>query len=395
MNILVLGNGFDLAHNLPTRYSDFLQFCSYIVAKINTPNVNKKKEVEKKIFKDFCNENDIFDFDTWFSQNEKEIRILTENNIWLEYFISKYGPYFTNDGTWIDFESEISEVIRKLEEIMTDLDKPTNFSDINNQYFTNLVCNHKFKTNTVREFRDFLVTELKKLKILFEMYLSAFISPLKIKPIRCVQSLIEQISSTNPLYVLSFNYTQTLSKYLEPNYSDIMVVQEVDKLKNKRDNLKFDQIHGTIRSSQQIEIGEISDHFPKSSNNNMVLGFNEYLSQEMIANKTAFIYFRKYYQRILNQTGSDYIDWLNIREGNCTSELVQDHLYFFGHSLDITDGDIIKKLIQSKNMKTTIFYHSDDARATLIVNLVKVIGMENLIRLTGGSNPAISFQLII
>ncbi len=26
MNILVIGNGFDLAHELPTRYSDFLNF---------------------------------------------------------------------------------------------------------------------------------------------------------------------------------------------------------------------------------------------------------------------------------------------------------------------------------------------------------------------------------
>ena len=26
MNILVIGNGFDLAHGLPTKYSDFLNF---------------------------------------------------------------------------------------------------------------------------------------------------------------------------------------------------------------------------------------------------------------------------------------------------------------------------------------------------------------------------------
>lgn len=27
MEILVLGNGFDLAHKLPTQYKDFLDFC--------------------------------------------------------------------------------------------------------------------------------------------------------------------------------------------------------------------------------------------------------------------------------------------------------------------------------------------------------------------------------
>lgn len=29
MNILIIGNGFDLAHGLPTRYWDFLMFVKY------------------------------------------------------------------------------------------------------------------------------------------------------------------------------------------------------------------------------------------------------------------------------------------------------------------------------------------------------------------------------
>lgn len=28
--VLILGNGFDLAHGLPTRYSDFLDFCQMV-----------------------------------------------------------------------------------------------------------------------------------------------------------------------------------------------------------------------------------------------------------------------------------------------------------------------------------------------------------------------------
>lgn len=31
MNILVIGNGFDLAHGLPTTYSDFLKFFEIIM----------------------------------------------------------------------------------------------------------------------------------------------------------------------------------------------------------------------------------------------------------------------------------------------------------------------------------------------------------------------------
>lgn len=30
MNILIIGNGFDLAHNLPTKYTDILEFLRII-----------------------------------------------------------------------------------------------------------------------------------------------------------------------------------------------------------------------------------------------------------------------------------------------------------------------------------------------------------------------------
>ena len=29
MNILIVGNGFDLAHGLPTKYADFLKFIDF------------------------------------------------------------------------------------------------------------------------------------------------------------------------------------------------------------------------------------------------------------------------------------------------------------------------------------------------------------------------------
>ena len=34
MNLLVIGNGFDLAHGLPTRYSDFLDFMALSINKV-------------------------------------------------------------------------------------------------------------------------------------------------------------------------------------------------------------------------------------------------------------------------------------------------------------------------------------------------------------------------
>ena len=39
MKILTIGNGFDLYHNLPTRYSDFLEFCSVITSLSRKENI--------------------------------------------------------------------------------------------------------------------------------------------------------------------------------------------------------------------------------------------------------------------------------------------------------------------------------------------------------------------
>ena len=39
MNILVIGNGFDLAHGLPTKYADFLKFIEFFFTSIRHKKV--------------------------------------------------------------------------------------------------------------------------------------------------------------------------------------------------------------------------------------------------------------------------------------------------------------------------------------------------------------------
>ena len=73
--------------------------------------------------------------------------------------------------------------------------------------------------------------------------------------------------------------------------------------------------------------------------------------------------------------------------------LNKHHIYFFGHSLDITDKDILRDLILNDNVHTTIFYHDKDAMGQQIANLVKVIGQDELIRRTEGSTKTIEFKL--
>lgn len=67
------------------------------------------------------------------------------------------------------------------------------------------------------------------------------------------------------------------------------------------------------------------------------------------------------------------------------------NLYIFGHSLDVTDKDILRDLILNDNVHTTIYYHDKDTMGQQIANLVKVIGQDELIKRTGGSTKTIEF----
>ena len=70
-------------------------------------------------------------------------------------------------------------------------------------------------------------------------------------------------------------------------------------------------------------------------------------------------------------------------------KIPKHNLYIFGHSLDITDSDVLRLFICNDNVQTKIFYYrenEEDKRTLgrLIKNLIQIIGQEELIKRTGG-----------
>ena len=93
MNILVIGNGFDLAHELPTKYTDFLDFIKefqdfqqFQIPKDVQSQLQLLCSPRKKAYHNY--------FYNLLSENRtlySELITLTTDNSWLRYFIEIYN----------------------------------------------------------------------------------------------------------------------------------------------------------------------------------------------------------------------------------------------------------------------------------------------------------------
>ena len=101
--------------------------------------------------------------------------------------------------------------------------------------------------------------------------------------------------------------------------------------------------------------------------------------------------------RILKKMNRHYDRKKYLEIINYAKEKIPKHnLYIFGHSLDITDRDVLRLFICNDNVQTKIFYYrenEEDKRTLgrLIKNLIQIIGQEELIKRTGGLHKTIEF----
>jgi hypothetical protein len=371
VKILVLGNGFDLAHGLPTKYTDFLHF-SRIVLELLNGNVEEVNwlGINSKL-KEVIIENTGNKRDNLYSQ-EDVWRNLIENNFWFTHFQNCY----INDG-WIDFESEISKVIQQIEDALINGLNPFFSIGLNLEteaievkYVEEII----YKLENTRSYNqdkliddacDKLLKDLNKLIRALELYLVDYVGNMEVD----VKS--PDIEGIHPTNVLSFNYTDTFNEVYVPI-----------------NGVQYDFIHGKASNTSTLET------------NNMVIGIDEYLPDDRKDKYVKFVAYKKYYQRIFKSTGCLYKNWVDVLQGPTYKEgsgdviLIPDNheVHIFGHSLDVTDKDVLRDLILSPYAETTIYYLDNDDLGKKITNLVKVIGPDELVKKTGGSTKTITFK---
>ena len=347
MNILIIGNGFDIAHGLKTSYMEFLQYCDEL----------KKKDYNKSDF-------------------PIDIEVFLNDNIWLKYFL-EIAPKM-DDKTWIGFENAIGNVINILEKSKFDVDYVTYFNvsllpeakfsiNISNRdedhiisKFLSCICKEKtdilsLPVNNKQEFIEYLFEELRKFAQVFEHYcLNEIDARTRIPELH---KILKKGLSFDA--VLSFNYTHTF----ETLYG------------NK--NTKYCYIHGEARKGK--------DH-----NANLILGIDDELKDDSKNTKFEFVKFKKYFQRILYKTGAEYKDWINFIKKKWNE--FQHTIYIVGHSLDKTDHDVLKEFFDLTDIaKIVVCYYSEKNYIDKIQRVISIIGKDELIKQVHGADWSIKF----
>ena len=373
MIILVVGNGFDLAHGLPTKYKHFLNF-------VNIYRGNEyqdiKDEEEVKIYK----QQKMFVEKLKAGKDKIAIEFKTlieEKNALLYYFLDVYTSRCQNGKEgWIDFESELAEIVKLFDAsyqyILKKEEKgeDNTLSNLLSWRLEPFICYgtdlprgalYSSSSNDLYELANKYLQDLNKISRLLELYLKVFVESIETN-IR-IPEIYDRCRKADA--VLSFNYTDTYRR-----------------LYRGTEMIECCFIHGKAKEECNL-----------INNSNLVLGINEYLDTNRSNNDNVFIWFKKFYQRIYKETDSQYIDWINddIEDNKKKNEKIPFYIYFYGHSLDITDKDILQKLILYDNAKIRIFYHEKKEMGKQIANLTKIIGEENLIHMTRGRDRKIEF----
>lgn len=361
--MLIIGNGFDLYHGLPTRYTDFLFFAENW--KIFYDLYDSAKE-DDGTFEIPLSENgklielSLKTFAEHGGYTIKEIEYFNKSipdNPWIEYFKKSNTM---KDG-WVDFEEEMFRALQKIEFFFEDYRpkrasnqpaiKDQKFSSVfsavsmfgkkgngfNERLITGTVSDRDISPESLSEQKNIVLTSMKEnmnvLNQCLRIYLAEFVSRIKIS------KFSEQIKKIGQCNVLNFNYTYTFQHVYD-----------------QREGGENHAIHGELKE------------------NNLVLG----IADDSFPNTRDYLYFTKYFQRLQKRTGSYYGEWINYK--STSSEDLPLEIHIVGHSLGQSDKEILTMIFRSKNVgKITVYYHNQTSYEALIMNMVDLIGREDLI----------------
>lgn len=373
--IILIGNGFDLAHGMKTSYKQFIDSCwEECVKKILELATNTTYEDEEIIIESRNNQIKASNYKDFRDELVQQKAKLIFKNRFYKSISEKF-----NFRNWVDIENEyytmLKYSIKYKQYNVTELNKDFNkLKDKLVEYLKEIVIN--FNNNLGEEFnktREIIASKIyqpfklkdfsesflnKKVEIEYNLIkkdLDAFLEE-RIKKHQLEESkrkIIEKIGMENPLarikkllksdsaidyfdlipsqtIFLNFNYTNTEDIYIRPNDFDWLD-------ESKSPSVESIHIHGEIDRYNNPIIFGFGDEMDDDYKSIEKLNNNSYLENMKSINYLE----TDNYKKLLEYINSEYFQ-----------------VFIFGHSCGISDRTLLNTIFEHENCASIkIFYH--------------------------------------
>ena len=344
--IIIIGNGFDLAHGLKTKYEDFIDwYQKEWVEKLRS--CHKRKESDelceyRSMIGDWYNilfEN----YNTITKQPDgKSLISLIKRNANFQYTQSRFLKAITRcieENNWVDIEKEYYNLLS------TDLESS------NDEYIKSLNKELECLKNNLIKYLNEIETKLINKSIIKNSIKEKIFEPINTRDISIeAKNKFNTFKNTRFMQYNDFQWESLLNKY---NYEKpYKLLNEIDKRNSKEfylpdsilllnfnytktadlylpneDIFKVNHIHGELSNPESIIFGygdELDDNYKKLLKDNN----NEYLK---------------------NIKSINYLNYTNYREMLSYIESAPYQIYIMGHSCGLSDKTLLNTLFEHDN----------------------------------------------
>ncbi|SHI37927.1 AbiH family protein [Pseudozobellia thermophila] len=325
MNRLILiGNGFDLAHGFKTSYQDFV--LDYFQKALREFYLSDKYQDE--LFE--------LDYEDDFRSPSIKNRNVPSTMEEVKNVISEFA---SSDGMCKVNAIFHSAFFKAIYDSCSDL----GWVDIENLYFEHLVSN-KGKSSSLKQLNDDFEIITKKLesylvslKIENQNFNQSNFSLVFLNPIHRDEVVTENLKENlkydevpNNICILNFNYTPTMRKYM----ADLRMKLDFEK---KGSTLQEIHIHGELGNEKNPIVFGFGDELDK-----------EFLNFEDIKDDSLFTHIKSF---MYSQT-SNYHDLIRFIDAD------NFQVYIIGHSCGLSDRTMLNHIFEHEKCKSIkIFYH--------------------------------------
>jgi len=334
--MILIGNGFDLAHNLETSYQ---QFINWLCKKNNTAyNEHIKSSKDKFVVEGMI---------TYTPPIDSVARAIPKQLINIK---PVDGMILSEDETHWIVQTKYDNLF--LKEIIRNYIKKS-WVDIEEEYYKllkNTINNHSSDYSIENLNKDF-----KKIQQILEEYLLSEKCGRNVTIIEGLQeAILDDSNNLNKILFLNFNYIDTHKIYIESILNCT--------LKFKREDLPSIHIHG--------ELGQ--------SSNPIIFGYGDENDSDYSKVKELG---GKYLDNIKQIR---YLDTDNYKLLDSFIESDDYQIFIMGHSCGKSDGTLLKMLFEHENCQSIkIFYHKKDGTDDFTdkyKNITRIFSKENVLR---------------